>query len=113
MRILCRFTLLTALLSAIHCSQPAYAQTYPQAVDRALRAGGYVYAPPTVWAVPPPVAPYYVAPYGYGYGAYYRPMAPYGFGSPYYSGYNDPYYYGYGPGTREFLRFGGADFYGW
>ena len=51
---------------------------------------------------------------GYGYyGAYGRPLAPYGFGSPYYSGYNDPYFHGDGPGVQEFLLFGGADFYGW
>lgn len=75
------------------------------------RPGGYVYYPPTGWAVPPLISPYYIRPYGYG--AYYRPLPPYGFGSPYYSGYHDPNYYGYGRGTRDFLRFGGADFYGW
>jgi hypothetical protein len=30
-----------------------------------------------------------------------------------YNGYNDPYLYNYGPGMRQFLQFGGADFYGW
>jgi hypothetical protein len=38
---------------------------------------------------------------------------PVGFGSPSYNGYNDPYYGYYGPGVRQFLRYGGADFYGW
>jgi hypothetical protein len=47
------------------------------------------------------------------YGAYYRALPPYGFGSPYYNGYGDPYYYNYGQGARQFLRMGGADFYGW
>jgi len=73
---------------------------------------GYVYYPPTGWAAPPPIG-YYPGPYFPGYGLYYQRLRPYGFGSPYYNGYNDPYYYSYGPGLREFLRFGGADFYGW
>jgi hypothetical protein len=53
--------------------------------------------------------------YGYAapYSRAYRPLAPYGFGNRNYTGYNDPYYYSYGPGVREFLDFGGADFYGW
>jgi len=104
MKTLQRCTLLATLLIGLTCTFVAHAQTYP--LNR-----GYIYDAPRGWVMPPPVSPYYLAPYGYG--AYYRPLAPYGFGSPYYNGYNDPYYYGYGPGTRQFLRFGGADFYGW
>jgi hypothetical protein len=73
--------------------------------------GGYTYIAPHGWAIPP--APYYGG-YGFGYGpSYWRALPPYGFGSPYYNGYNDPYYYSYGRGVRDFLRMGGADFYGW
>jgi hypothetical protein len=76
--------------------------------------GGYVYVSPSVGALPP-VVPYYAPAYGVGtayFGSGYLPP-PVGFGSPYYSGYNDPNYGLYGPGVREFLRYGGADFYGW
>lgn len=77
---------------------------------------GYVYvAPPYA-----PAAPVYRFPYGHSYGRYgagyyggaYLPP-PVGFGSPFYNGYNDPNFAFYGPGVREFLRNGGADFYGW
>jgi hypothetical protein len=48
------------------------------------------------------------------YGSYYYGgLPPYGFGSPYYNGHGDVYSYRYGRGVRDFLRFGGADFYGW
>lgn len=52
--------------------------------------------------------------WGYGYRPYtgYRALPPYGFGDPSYTGYNDPYYHTYGPAVQDFLRFGGADFYG-
>jgi hypothetical protein len=69
----------------------------------------YVYDATSYYRRPPV---YYYPGYGSYYG-YSRALPPYGFGSPYYSGYNDPYYGSYGPGVREFLRFGGADFYGW
>ena len=77
---------------------------------------GYVYEAQRQWTVPPPYygpGAYYGSPYGYGrYGSLYA-MPPYGFGSRYYNGYNDPAFPTYGPGVQEFLRFGGADFYGW
>jgi len=67
---------------------------------------GYVYVAPSYQPLPP----YF--PYAGVYsGGYYPP--PVGFGSPYYSGYRDPNYRFYGPGVRDFLRNGGADFYGW
>jgi hypothetical protein len=66
-----------------------------------------VYAPPSYQAIPPPT------PYASGYWGGLRYQPPMGFGSPYYNGYNDPYFRSYGPGVQEFLRFGGADFYGW
>ena len=70
----------------------------------------YVYDATSYYRRPPA---YYYPGYGGYYGGYSRALPPYGFGSPSYNGYNDPYYGSYGPGTREFLRFGGADFYGW
>lgn len=77
---------------------------------------GYVYVAPS-YAPALPVAPY---PYGYAYGGvgagYYGRaslLPPAGFGSPFYNGYSDPNYRFYGRGVRQFLRFGGADFYGW
>lgn len=73
---------------------------------------GYIYEAGRGWMQPPLYQGYY----GYGYSPYARygrAMPPYGFGNPSYNGYNDPYYGTYGPGVREFLRFGGADFYGW
>jgi hypothetical protein len=71
---------------------------------------GYAYYPPTTWAAPS----YVPGPYVPSYGAYYYGgLPPYGFGSPYYNGYSDVYSYRYGPSVRDFLRFGGADFYGW
>jgi hypothetical protein len=76
---------------------PGYTATGPN---------GYVYVAPSYQAVPP----YY--PYGGIYLGGYAPP-PVGFGGPYYNGYNDPYYGYYGPGVRQFLRYGGADFYGW
>lgn len=76
---------------------PGYTATGPN---------GYVYVAPSYQ----PAVPY--SPYGGFYTSGYLPP-PVGFGSPYYSGYNDPNYGLYGPGVREFLRYGGADFYGW
>jgi hypothetical protein len=66
----------------------------------------WVYEPPSIQPLPPQY------PYAYGADRLYRPP-PVGFGSPYYNGFNDPYFDLYGPGVREFLWFGGADFYGW
>jgi hypothetical protein len=100
---------IAALLLAFSEAAPAQAQPHPGGYWP-LPHGGYVYQAPQGWPVPPP----YYRGYGLGYGRYsWRALPPYGFGSPYYNGYNNPYYYSYGPGVREFLRFGGADFYGW
>jgi len=81
---------------------PGYTQVNPRT---------YVYVPPSYVPVPPLTA------YGYGYGPFYGGGGylppPIGFGSPYYNGYGDPAYPLYGPGVQDFLRFGGADFYGW
>jgi hypothetical protein len=103
------FALALSLLNAVS----SIAQSY-----HPLPHGGYVYQAPQAWVVPPYYG-YggYSGPYS-GYGSYYRPyygwsIPPYGFGSPYYNGYNDPNFYSYGPGMREFLQMGGADFYGW
>lgn len=105
---------------------------YPPSLHAPVPPGGYVYDAPSAY----PRTPVYVQPipqawgyparggypyqygYSYGYGAYpgYIPRAatpPYGFGNPNYNGYNDPYKASYGPGVREFIRWGGADFYGW
>lgn len=75
------------------------------------RVSGYVPRPSAYyWGAMPPVG------FGYGYGTLGRrayDLPPYGFGNPYYSGYNDPLLPTYGPGIQEFLKFGGADFYGW
>jgi hypothetical protein len=101
--------LVVAALIAANWNTATHAQVYASYYPP--RAGGYVYYPPTGWAVPPPIVPYYGGPYVYG--ANYRALPPYGFGSPYYYGYNDPYFYSYGRGVRDFLRMGGADFYGW
>lgn len=81
---------------------PGYTATGPN---------GYVYVAPQQLPAPPA----YVAPPLHGFGAawYGSPLPPIGFGSPYYNGYSDPNYPLYGPGVREFLDFGGADFYGW
>lgn len=73
---------------------------------------GYVYYAPSVrWVNPAPAYSVSPAPVYYGYGQ--RGIPPYAYGSPTYNGYGDPYYPTYGRGVREFLRFGGADFYGW
>jgi len=86
---------------------PGYTATGPN---------GYVYVAPST----APAMPAYPYPYGTSYGgfgagyygrAYWPP--PVSFGSPFYNGYNDPNYALYGPGVREFLQYGGADFYGW
>ncbi len=110
MKTILAFTVVALLLFTVPGATPARAQApgYWRIAN-----GGYVYYPPRAWSVPPPV-PYYSGGYGFGYRPYaWRVLPPYGFGSPYYNGYNDPYYYSYGPGVRDFLRMGGADFYGW
>lgn len=76
---------------------PGYTATGPN---------GYVYVAPSYQATPP----FY--PYGGLYQGGYAPP-PVGFGSPYYNGYADPNYGFYGPGVRQFLNYGGTDFYGW
>jgi hypothetical protein len=98
-----------AALIAVNWNNATHARVYVNYYPP--YAGGYVYYPPSAWVAPPLYGPYYASPYVYG--AYYRALPPYGFGSPYYNGYGDPYYYSYGPGARQFLRMGGADFYGW
>lgn len=49
----------------------------------------------------------------YFQGSWYNPYGgaqpPYGFGGRYYNG---PYFSNYGPGVRQFLHFGGTDYYG-
>ena len=103
MKLIHRFLALVMIIVALGFADSARAQ---YSVWHGPR-GGYVYYPPTTWVGPP---------YGYYYGPvapYYRPLPPYGFGSPYYNGYNDAYSWRYGPGVGQFLRMGGADFYGW
>jgi len=103
--------LAAAFVTASNFGTHADAQGYVSVWYGPVRHYGYVYYPPRAWAVPPPPPVYYANPW---YGGYYgRVLPPYGFGSPYYNGYNDPYFYSYGPGMRQFLQFGGADFYGW
>jgi hypothetical protein len=77
---------------------PGYTATGPN---------GYVYVAPSYQ----PAVPYYDPYFGIGANGYLPP--PVGFGRPYYNGSNDPNYGVYGPGVREFLRYGGADYYGW
>ena len=102
-------TAVVIAVMALNFGSRADAQGYVSVWYGPVRHYGYAYYPPSGWAVPPPA--YYPSPW---YGGYYgRALPPYGFGSPYYNGYNDPYFYSYGPGMREFLQFGGADFYGW
>lgn len=109
MRTAARLASILAIVAAFCWETRAQAQGNVQVWTGPLRHYGYTYYPPSGWAVPPPA--YYP---GSWYGGYYgRALPPYGFGSPYYNGYNDPYFYSYGPGVREFLLFGGADFYGW
>jgi hypothetical protein len=84
---------------------------WPDAPYSPLPHGGYVCQAPGGWAVLP-----YSSCRTYPYP--YRPhlgwsLPPYGFGSPHYNGHNDPYNYSYGPGVRQFLQMGGANFYGW
>ena len=81
---------------------------------RGFRYGSRVsgYSPPGYWGAVPPAG------FGYGYSYWGSPrsgydLPPYGFGQPGYTGYNDPLLPTYGPGVQDFLRFGGADFYGW
>jgi hypothetical protein len=101
-------------LSALIVADPLHAQGRPGTYIP-TGPNGYIYYAPQAWAAPPPYyAPYYgYGGYGPGYWASPRRLQPMGFGSPYYNGYNDPYYPTYGPGVREFIDFGGADFYGW
>lgn len=107
-----RFAIAAPLLcAAMLTAAPARGEPLPY--------GGYVYEAPSVYRLPPyavgmyhhPPPAYYVAPLPRA--RLYQPLPPAGFGSPYYNGYNDPYFPSYGPGMREFLHFGGADFYGW
>lgn len=87
----------------------ANAQGYTSVWYDPVRHYGYVYYPPPRWATPAPA--YFPGRY---LGTYYGlPLPPYGFGNPYYNGYNDPLLNAYGPGVRQFLLFGGANFYGW
>lgn len=91
---------------------------------------GYVYESPryysrvptySFWGFPNSTTwlpPAYVLPaYGYPGTAYRSEFGPSGYGGySGYRGYGYPaygYYSGIGPGPDEFLRFGGADFYGW
>ena len=109
MRVIFRIAVVAALTFAV--SVEAQAQYYGGWYGPKR---GYVYYPPTTWVGPPYVPGYYPGPYVPSYGAYYYGgLPPYGFGSPYYNGYNDGYSYRYGRGVRDFLRLGGADFYGW
>jgi hypothetical protein len=103
-------SVIAVMVSIARNGTPARAQL-PDGGYAPLPHGGNVYQAPSGWTVPP----YYsYRAYGYGYRPYYGwSLPPYGFGSPYYNGYNDPYYYSYGPGVRQFLRMGGANFYGW
>jgi len=119
------------IATAVACGHASAAQDplgrYPPGYT-ATGPNGYVYVPPSYGAVPPLYGYGYggygyggfgYGGFGYGYGlgsgyygrAYWPPPA--GFGSPFYNGYNDPNYPLYGPGVREFLNWGGADFYGW
>ncbi len=99
-----------AALTVLNAADFANAQGYTSVWYDPVRHYGYVYYPPPRWATPAPA--YYPGRYR---GTYYygRPLPPYGFGNPYYNGYNDPLLNAYGPGVREFLVFGGANFYGW
>jgi len=106
-------TLVITAAALVLASAPAEAQEY-HFRDRMIPTGpnGYVYDAQSYYRRPPLYAPggYYGGWSGSRYG---RAMPPYGFGNPGYNGYNDPYYNSYGSGVRDFLRFGGADFYGW
>lgn len=105
----------TALVAALAIGSTATAQRLNAGSMTWTSPNGYIYNANSYYLNPP----YYPSYYGYGgsfgRGYYGRsgPLPPYGFGSRHYNGYNDPYYGSYGPGVREFLRFGGADFYGW
>jgi hypothetical protein len=109
MKFISRFTALIVIVVALGFADSAHGQY-------GVWYGpprGYVYYPPTTWVAPPYATYYYPAWYPPAFRAFGPSLPPYGFGSPYYNGYNDPYAYQYGPGVRQFLRFGGADFYGW
>lgn len=111
-----RTLVLTGVLAAVFAIVVNSADAQWYRVERYTPTGpnGYVYDAASGWIAPPTYG-YGYAPGYYGYyGGYTTPqLPPLGFGSRWYDGYNDPYYYSYGPGVREFLRFGGADFYGW
>jgi len=97
-------TILLVAVSSVASSSDK-TRGYPQGYTP-TGPNGYVYIAPQFQALPP------YTPYGGLYSGGYQP-APVGFGSPYYNGFNDLNYGFYGPGVRQFLYFGGADFYGW
>ena len=115
MRCFWKFAMATAAVTCLFSRSSASAQGVSAGTMTWTSPNSYVYEANSYY-LRPPVVPHYGGYYGYGrgyYGGGYRPLAPYGFGNRNYNGYNDPYYRSYGPGVQEFLRFGGADFYGW
>jgi hypothetical protein len=112
------------LLAAL--AEPANAQVYREG-QAVPSANGYSYAAPAFYPPYPsyafwgwpnyttyvPRVPVYP---GFGGGPAYGNFREYRYGAVPYRSYSYPVYgtYGWiGPGPSEFLRFGGADFYGW